>query len=232
MPVALLEEMAARSGRPVMIAALLHNGTNPRRGVRRPRRHQRRQRARPPTDRAGVVLPADDGLHAGLALPGRRPGELEARARPAGRARCARCSPTQAFRQGVRAELAAPSTFRLFNGEWDKVHVVEVGAAAPSRAGAAQRRRHRAARRARTRSTRCSTSRSTRTWTTIFTAQLLNSDEAAVARLLNHPHSLISLSRRRRAPDLLQRRRLRPAPAGPLGARARRRCACPRRCGG
>ena len=29
MPVALLEEMAARSGRPVMIAALLHNGTNP-----------------------------------------------------------------------------------------------------------------------------------------------------------------------------------------------------------
>ena len=29
MPVALLEEMAARAGRPVMIAALLHNGTNP-----------------------------------------------------------------------------------------------------------------------------------------------------------------------------------------------------------
>ena len=29
MPVALLEQMAARSGRPVMIAALLHNGTNP-----------------------------------------------------------------------------------------------------------------------------------------------------------------------------------------------------------
>jgi len=29
---------------------------------------------------------------------------------------------------------------------------------------------------------------------TIFTAQLLNSDEQAVARLLNHPHSLVSLS--------------------------------------
>ena len=29
---------------------------------------------------------------------------------------------------------------------------------------------------------------------TIFTAQLLNSDEAAVSRLLNHPHSLSSLS--------------------------------------
>lgn len=29
---------------------------------------------------------------------------------------------------------------------------------------------------------------------TVFTAQLLNSDEEAVARLLNHPHSLVSLS--------------------------------------
>src|SRR5262245_50118002 len=28
----------------------------------------------------------------------------------------------------------------------------------------------------------------------IFTAQLLNSDEVAVARLINHPHSLVSLS--------------------------------------
>ena len=45
------KSMAARSGRPVMIAALLHNGTNPRRGVRRPRRDQRRQRARPAADR-------------------------------------------------------------------------------------------------------------------------------------------------------------------------------------
>ena len=55
----------------------------PGRGVRRPRCHQRRQPARPPIDRAGVVLPADDGLHHGLALPGGGPGELEARARPA-----------------------------------------------------------------------------------------------------------------------------------------------------
>ena len=29
---------------------------------------------------------------------------------------------------------------------------------------------------------------------TVFTAQLLNSDEAAVGRMLNHPHSLVSLS--------------------------------------
>ena len=29
---------------------------------------------------------------------------------------------------------------------------------------------------------------------TIFTAQLLNSDEGAVGRMLNHPHSIVSLS--------------------------------------
>ena len=29
---------------------------------------------------------------------------------------------------------------------------------------------------------------------TAFIAQLLNSDEEAVARMLNHPHSLVSLS--------------------------------------
>ena len=40
-----------------------------------------------------------------------------------------RCSPSAAFRDGVRAELATPAKFRLFNGEWDKVHVVEVARA-------------------------------------------------------------------------------------------------------
>ena len=30
-----------------------------------------------------------------------------------------------AFRDGVRAELKTATTFRLFNSEWDKVHVVE-----------------------------------------------------------------------------------------------------------
>ena len=29
---------------------------------------------------------------------------------------------------------------------------------------------------------------------TVFTAQLLNSDEDAVGRMLNHPHSIVSLS--------------------------------------
>ena len=43
----------------------------------------------------------------------------------------------RAFRDGVRAELATPTTFRLFNNEWDKVHVVE--AARPEHARHEQR---------------------------------------------------------------------------------------------
>ena len=31
----------------------------------------------------------------------------------------------RAFRDAIRAELARPATFRLFNGEWDRVLVVE-----------------------------------------------------------------------------------------------------------
>ena len=108
-----------------MVAALLHNGANPARGIRRPRRDRRRQRARPSPARPGVVLPADDGLHPRLAVSGRRAGELEAGARPSRRGAERRCSPTRAFRDAVRAELATPTTFRLFNSEWDKVHVVE-----------------------------------------------------------------------------------------------------------
>ena len=59
----------------------------------------------------------------------------------------------KAFRDGVRAELATPTTFRLFNGEWDKVQVVET--ARPEHARYEQRSHRRDRRRARaaTRST-------------------------------------------------------------------------------
>ena len=38
-----------------------------------------------------------------------------------------------AFRESVRAELATATTFRLFNGEWDKVQVVETSISAHAR---------------------------------------------------------------------------------------------------
>ena len=98
-----------------------------------------------------------------------------------------------AFRNGVRQELAKPSAFRLFNGEWDKVHVVEV--AQPRHRELEQRSvRDIAKRLGKDPLDAMLDLALDEDLATIFTAQLLNSDEAAVARLLNHPHSLISLS--------------------------------------
>jgi len=93
----------------------------------------------------------------------------------------------------VRAEIAAPTTFRLFNGEWDKVQVVEV---------AQERHRDFEQRNIAELAKRLGKDpldtmldlALDEDLTTVFTAQLLNSDEAAVAKLLTHPHSLVSLS--------------------------------------
>ena len=57
---------------------------------------------------------------------------------------------------------------------------------------------------------------------TTFVAQLLHNDEKAVGRILADPNTHISLSRCRRTSHLLLRRRLRPAPDGPLEPRSRR----------
>ncbi len=192
MPVALLEEMAARAGRPVMIAALLHNGTNP-----------------------GAVFADLDAISAANAR-GRKligqvsccpltmeftlaspyPVEGLASWQPAlslkGAALEALLASPQ-FRDRVRAELAAPATFRLFNGEWEKVHVVQVS-----------QERHRELEQKSIAELAHRAGKDPldvmldlaldEDLTTIFTAQLLNSDEEAVAKLLTHPHSLVSLS--------------------------------------
>jgi N-acyl-D-aspartate/D-glutamate deacylase len=99
---------------------------------------------------------------------------------------------SRTFRDRVRSELASPAKFRLFNGEWDRVEIVETSL---SNAGYEQR----------------TIAEIARTETrdpldvmldlalsedleTVFTALLLNSDEDAVGRMLNHPHSIVSLS--------------------------------------
>jgi N-acyl-D-amino-acid deacylase len=192
MPVALLEEMAARAQRPVMIAALLHNGTNPgavfadldaiSAANARGRRLIGQVSCCPLTMEFTLASPYPvEGLQSwqpALALRGAALETLLADPR---------------FRASVRAELAAPATFRLFNGEWSKVHVVQVS-----------QERHRALEH---RSIADLASRAGKDpldtmldlaldedLTTIFTAQLLNSDEQAVGRLLTHPHSIVSLS--------------------------------------
>jgi N-acyl-D-aspartate/D-glutamate deacylase len=97
------------------------------------------------------------------------------------------------FRDSVRAELATTVSFRLFNAEWHKVHVVE--AALPEHRRYEQRSMADIAQ---------SEGRDpldvmldlalAEDLRTVFSALLLNSDEEAVGRMLNHPHSLVSLS--------------------------------------
>jgi N-acyl-D-amino-acid deacylase len=187
-----LESLAADSGRPVMVAALLHNSTNPQAVF---------------GDLDAIAAANTRGRHLigqvsccpltmDFTLQSPYPAEGLASWRPAlglqGDALKAVLA-SHEFRDGVRAELAAPSNFRLFNGEWDKVQVVE--AATPPLARYEQRTLAEIAR---------TESRDpldvmldlalAEDLGTVFTAQLLNSDEAAVARMLNHPHSLVSLS--------------------------------------
>ena len=192
MPVALLEDMAARSGRPVMIAALLHNGTNPgavfadldaiSAANTRGRQLIGQVSCCPLTMEFTLASPYPvEGLKSWQPALGKEGAALAAVLADPG------------FRDGVRAELAAPAAFRLFNGEWDKVHVVEV-----KRPGHRELEQQSIAALARRQGkdpldTLLDLALDEELGT-VFTAQLLNSDEAAVARLLNHPHSLISLS--------------------------------------
>ena len=187
-----LESLAAGTGRPVMVAALLHNSVNP-----------------------GAVFDDLDAIAAANARGHRLVGQVSCcpltmdftLASPypveglvswkpalglAGEA-LRQVLADSAFRDGVRAELKTATTFRLFNSEWDKVHVVET--AAPEHARFEQMSIARIA--AQQGSDPLDTMLDLAladNLATVFTAQLLNSDEAAVGRMLNHPHSLVSLS--------------------------------------
>ena len=191
-PVPFLESLAASSGRPVMIAALLHNATNP-----------------------GAVFADLDAIAAACARGHRVLGQVSCCPltmdftlaspypveglkswKPAlglsGDALMAALA-DPAFRAAVRAELAAPTTFRLFNNEWDKVHVVETARAE----NAALEQRTIASIAAERGHDPLDTMLDLAIGeglATVFTAQLLNSDENAVARMLNHPNSIVSLS--------------------------------------
>jgi N-acyl-D-amino-acid deacylase len=192
MPVSFLEELAAQSGRPVMIAALLHNRTNPGAVFRdldaisaangRGRRLIGQVSCCPLTMDFTLASPYPveglQGWRPALGLSGER---LAAVLRD------------PAFRRGIREELSSPAVFRLFNGEWDAVQVVETA----DRANAHLEQRSIAAIAAAEGRDPLDTlldlalSEDLRT---VFTAQLLNSDEAAVGRMLVHPHALVSLS--------------------------------------
>jgi N-acyl-D-aspartate/D-glutamate deacylase len=187
-----LESLAASSGRPVMIAALLHNSTNPQavfddldaisHANTRGRRLIGQISCCPLTMDFTLASPYPmeglQGWKPALGLSGAALKEVLADAK---------------FRDTLRFELASRATFRLFNGEWDKVQVVE--AARPENTPYEQQNLAAIAR---------DKSRDpldvmldlaiAEDLKTVFAAQLLNTDEAAVGRMLNHPHSIVSLS--------------------------------------
>jgi len=187
--VSFLEELAAASGRPVVIAALLHNSTNPRavfedlEAIAQANARGRRL--------LGAIsccpLSMDFTLHSpytfeGLeswqpALPLKGPA-YEAKLKDKG------------FRDAVRAELSRPAHFRLFNGQWDQVEVVE-----SARKDVEQHSIGELARAAGSDPLDFMLDLSLgETLDTVFNAMLLNSDEAAVGEMLRHPASLVSLS--------------------------------------
>jgi N-acyl-D-amino-acid deacylase len=191
-PVPFLESLAADSGRPVMIAALLHNSTNPQAvfddldaiAAANSRGHVLIGQVSccPLTMDFTMQSPYPvEGLNSWRAALGLNGDALSAMLR------------SPAFRQSVRSELATTTTFRLFNGEWDKVQVVETSTSAYARyeqqsiADIA----HIEGRDPLDVMLDLAVEENLQT---VFTAQLLNSDEEAVCRMLNHPHSIVSLS--------------------------------------
>ena len=191
-PMPFLEFLASASGRPVLVAALLHNGTNP-----------------------GAVLADLDAIAAANARGHRLLGQVSCcpltmdftlaspypveglvswkRALGLSGAALEAVLADPAFRHGVREELARPTAFRLFNNEWDKVQVVETVLAANQ--SLEQRNiADIAAASGRDPLDTMLDLAIAESLCTVFTAQLLNSDEDAVGRMLNDRHSIVSLS--------------------------------------
>ena len=188
--ISFLEELSAASTRPVVIAALLHNSTNPDAVF------DDLERIRAANARGARLIGAvsccplsfDFSMHAPYPIEG-----LDAW-RPAlalkGAAFKAQLA-ERAFRDALRAELAQPAHFRLFNGEWAKLTVVE----SPRHPETEQRDIASLA-------AQCGKD-PLDFWfdlaleddlATVFVALTLNSDERAVGEMLRHPASMVSLS--------------------------------------
>ena len=182
-----LEELARESTRPVVVAALLHNSTNPDSvfddldaiAEAQANGHYL----------VGAVsccpLSMDFTLHSPYVFEGLQSWQpaLPLKGEPF-RKKLAEKS----FRDAVRAELARPTHFRLFNSEWDKVHVIE------SKRKELEQRSVADLARGHDPLDFMLDLALAEDLDTVFSALLLNSDEAAVGRMLKHPASLVSLS--------------------------------------
>jgi N-acyl-D-amino-acid deacylase len=188
-PIAFLEQLAADTGRPVVIAALLHNSTNPGAVFKDlaeiEKANQRGHKL------LGAVsccpLSMDFTLHSPYVIEG-----LDAwrPALPLKGEAFRKIISSQEFRNAIRSELSKPAHFRLFNGEWQKVEVIESKNKRFEQHSIAQLAKE--------------AGKDPLDFMldlalaedldTVFNALLLNSDEEAVGRMLRHPCSLVSLS--------------------------------------
>src|SRR5687767_12733819 len=177
-----LEELAAASGRPVVIAALLHNNVNPR-GVFDDLDAIAAANARGRRLYGAVSccpLTMDFTLHSPYTFEGLKAWKP---------AMALKGEPYKAllrdpeFRKRVRNEIKEPAAgVRLFNGEWDKVYVEQRTIADIARHSGADPL------------DAMLDLALAENLDTEFSALLLNSDEEAVGRMLRHPNSLVSLS--------------------------------------
>src|SRR5688572_6329050 len=187
--VGFLEELAALSKRPVVIAALLHNSTNPEsvfqdlEAISAANARGRRL--------VGAVsccpLSMDFTLRSPYTFEGLQAWQPALKAK--GEA-YQRLLADRSFRESVRSEIARPAHFRIFNGEWHKVHVVE-----SERREIEGRTLAELAREAGKDPLDCMLDLAlAEDLDTVFCALLLNSDEQAVGRMLRDPNALVSLS--------------------------------------
>jgi N-acyl-D-aspartate/D-glutamate deacylase len=187
--VGFLEDLAAESTRPVVIAALLHSSTNPD-AVFKDLEQIREANARG-RRLVGAVsccpLSMDFTLRSPYVLEGLESWQP---ALPLKGVEYASKLAEKSFRKEIRLELSRPAHFRLFNGEWDKVEVVESRNKDLEQKSIGELAR--------------AAGKDPLDFMldlaleedlgTVFNALLLNSDEAAVGRMLKDPCAMVSLS--------------------------------------
>jgi N-acyl-D-aspartate/D-glutamate deacylase len=187
-----LESIAADSGRPVLIAALQHNPLNPDAVFQRVREIKAAQGR----DRKLIAQVSCTPLTMDFTLASPYCFESLAAWKPAmevhGEALKAIYA-DPAFRAAVKDDLVKFRGMRLFNSEWDKLKIVEVADAT-----------HRACEGRSIAELAEAAGSHPLDWfldfglkedlRTLFTAELLNSDEAAVGRLISDPDSHVALS--------------------------------------
>lgn len=187
--ISFLEDLAADSTRPVVIAALLHSSTNPD-AVFNDLEEIRHANAR-----GRRLVGAVSCCPLSMEFTLRSPYTLEGLnswqpALPLQGADFRKKLADKSFRDEIRLELSRPAHFRLFNGEWDKVEVVE-----SRRKDFEQKPVAALARQAGKDPLDFMLDLALEEdLDTMFNALLLNSDEAAVGRMLRDPCAMVSLS--------------------------------------